>query len=96
MKFRAVVQGQMDGLKKEQDDTFRKLVADKKKLNEQFNKAIERIDTMVDRLRGDHDHLYSVSGKTEKMLKDLNLLCDGLEKFETRVDERHALLASEI
>ncbi len=71
-------------------------MADKKKLKEEFNKAVERIDTMVVRLKGDHDHLFEVSGKTEKLCKDLNLLCDGLEKFENRVDDRFSGVGREL
>ena len=95
-KFKMIINGKVDEIRVEQEETFRRLAADKKRLNEAFNKAVERIDVMVERLKGDHDLLYEVSGKADKLCKDMNLLCDGLEKFELRVEERYMVLGKEI
>ena len=95
-KFKIIINGKVDEIRAAQEETFRRLAADKKRLNEAFNKAVDRIDGMVERLKGDHDLLYEVSGKADKLCKDLNLLCDGLEKFEARVEERYAILGREI
>ena len=39
---------------------FRKLIADKKTLGEEFNTAMERIDNMLDSMKGDHNQLADV------------------------------------
>lgn len=36
---------------------FRKIVADKKKLGEDFNDAMGRIDKMLENMKGDHNQL---------------------------------------